>query len=200
MFELPKLPYEMDALAPYIDAETLGIHYGKHHQAYLNNLNNFLTEENLKFATVEEVVRKGNELSKRIKNNAGGVWNHAFYWDCFGTENHAPAHEMLTLIESNFGSFNTFQEELSKSAMSVFGSGWAWLIQRENGKLEIVTTANQDHPWQDDQNCKPLLVCDVWEHAYYLQYRNVRADYVKNFWEIIDWEKVEDHLIHGYAL
>lgn len=183
-FELPKLPYELDALAPVISKQTLEFHYGKHHQAYVNNLNNLVQGTKFENASLENIIM---EADGGIFNNAAQVWNHSFYFHSFSTNgNDEPEGLMLTAINQSFGSFVEMKEQFSKAAITLFGSGWAWLVRKNNGALEILQTSNADNPLK--QGLVPILTCDVWEHAYYLDYQNRRPDYIKAFWEILDWE------------
>lgn len=185
-FELPKLPYAMNALEPYISAETLEYHYGKHHQAYVTNLNNLIPGTEFEHLSLEEIILKS---SGGIFNNAAQVWNHTFYWHCL-TPNASdkPTGELAKKIESTFGSFEQFKEQFSKAAVGTFGSGWAWLVQNPDGSLAITSTSNAQTPMTQKQ--KALLTCDVWEHAYYIDYRNLRPKYVENFWKLVNWEFV----------
>ena len=185
-FELPSLPYAMDALAPVISEQTLEFHYGKHHQAYVNNLNNLIKGTEFENATLEEIILKS---SGGIFNNAAQIWNHTFYFETL-SPNAAkePSGLFLTAINQSFSSFADLKEKFSKAAATLFGSGWAWLVRKNNGALEIIQGSNADNPMK--QGLVPLLTCDVWEHAYYLDYQNRRPDYIKAFWEIVDWEVV----------
>jgi len=185
-FELPPLPYAMDALEPYISAKTLEFHYGKHHQAYVNNLNNLLPGSGFEEAGLEEII---TNAEGGLFNNAAQVWNHTFYWNCLkpggGGE---PGGALAEAIVEDFGSFEAFKEQFSKAAATLFGSGWTWLVVNTEGKLEIVQTSNAGNPMCDDMN--PLLTCDVWEHAYYIDKMNRRPDYIADFWKLVDWEGV----------
>lgn len=181
--ELPPLPYSLNALEPYISRETLEYHYGKHHQTYVTNLNNLLPGSGFENSSLEEII-KGS--SGTIFNNAAQVWNHTFYWHCLTPNGGGePSGKLGTQIQKDFGSFSAFQEQFTKTAIGTFGSGWAWLIKTPEGKLEIVSTSNASTPLTD--NKKPLLTCDVWEHAYYIDYRNARAKYVESFWKCVNW-------------
>jgi superoxide dismutase, Fe-Mn family len=185
-FELPKLPYAPDALAPAISKQTIDFHYGKHHQAYINNLNNLIPGTPYENATLEKMIM---EADGGIFNNAAQVWNHTFYFNSFGTEGRGePAGLLLTAINRSFGSFAEMKEQFSKAAATLFGAGWAWLASKNNGALEIVQESNAGNPLK--RGLKPILTCDVWEHAYYLDYQNRRPDYIKAFWEVINWEVV----------
>jgi len=185
-FELPKLPYELDSLAPVIDKRTMEYHYGKHHQAYVTNLNNLVKGTPFENASLETIIR---EAEGGIFNNGAQVWNHTFYFNSFSPSGGGePASHLATAIKISFGSFADFREQFSKAAATLFGSGWAWLVKHDNGKLEIIQESNAGNPLR--RGLKPILTCDVWEHAYYLEYQNRRPDYIKAFWEIIDWGTV----------
>lgn len=188
-FSLPELPFKKDALMPYISAETIEYHYGKHHQAYVNNLNKLT--ENTEYAgkSLEEVIKssKGG-----IFNNAAQVWNHTFYWNCLSPNGGGePTGKLKEQIEQAFGSFADFKEKFSKEAAANFGSGWTWLIEKE-GKLEIFNTSNADTPL--NHGLKSLLTIDVWEHAYYIDYRNARPSYIEAFWHLVNWDFVAKNL------
>ncbi|MDF9866930.1 Fe-Mn family superoxide dismutase [Bacilli bacterium PM5-3] len=194
-FELPKLDYDYNALEPYIDAKTMEVHHSKHHQTYTNNLNVALEglEDVVKDLKIEEIIADVEKLipaEKRqaVINHGGGYLNHNIYFDILGASNHNPSEKMLNAIEKEFGSFDNFKDEFAKAATAQFGSGWAWLVV-SNGTLQIVKTSNQDSPLS--QNKTPILGIDVWEHAYYLKYQNRRPEYIENFFNVIDWEKVE---------
>lgn len=185
-FELPKLPYEPDALAPFISAETIEFHYGKHHQAYVNNLNGLVPGTGFENSDLESIIRKADGP---VFNNAAQIWNHTFYFESFSKNGRkAPGGKLADAINSSFGSFETFRELFTKSAATLFGSGWAWLTVKDDGTLQIIQESNAGNPLK--KGLRPLLTCDVWEHAYYIDYRNRRPDYIKSFWEIIDWEIV----------
>jgi len=187
---LPHLPYKPNALEPVISAKTIEFHYGKHHQAYVNNLNKLLADSPFESASLEEIIKKAEG---GIFNNAAQVWNHTFYWETFSPKGGGePKGKLMETIEDNFGSFAKFKEEFSQAAATLFGSGWAWLVKNEAGKLEIVKESNAGNPLRSSK--KPLLTCDVWEHAYYLDYQNRRPDYIESFWKLIDWNKVESRL------
>lgn len=184
-YELPPLPYALDALAPAISKETLEYHYGKHHQAYVNNLNK-LVAENPEFQnlSLEDVIRKS---SGPIFNNAAQVWNHTFYWHCLTPNSKGtPTGPLLDAINQSFGSFEQFKEKFIQSAVSLFGSGWTWLVKNANGSLEIVNMGNAGTPLTENKTA--LLTCDVWEHAYYIDVRNLRPKYVENFWQLLNWD------------
>jgi superoxide dismutase, Fe-Mn family len=183
---LPPLPYEFNALEPYISKETLEYHYGKHHQAYVTNLNNLLPGSGLENLSLEEIILKS---SGAIFNNAAQVWNHTFYWHCLRPQGGGePQGALLEAIQKSFGSFEAFQEQLTKTAISTFGSGWAWLCKTPNGALEITSTSNAGTPLTDHKTA--LLTCDVWEHAYYIDYRNARPKYLESFWKCVNWDFV----------
>ena len=186
---LDPLPYAYDALEPVIDKETLEIHHDKHHQTYVDNLNKALVEnESLQVKTLEELM--GSEMPA-VKNNAGGVWNHDFYWEEMAAPDSTQMSDLMKKeIEKNFESVEEFVKVFEATALGRFGSGWGWLVQNTDGGLEIMSTANQDNPTTD--GFKPLLAIDVWEHSYYLKYKNKRAEYVKAFWKVINWSKVEE--------
>lgn len=185
-FQLPELPYAKNALAPYISEETLEYHYGKHHRAYVNKLNELIQGTEFEHLSLEEIIKKSKGP---IFNNAAQVWNHTFYWHCMKPQGGGkPSGALATAIEKTFGPFETFQEKFTQSALTRFGSGWAWLVQNKDGSLEIVSTSNADNPMTDGK--KLLLTCDVWEHAYYIDTRNDRGKYVSNFWQLVNWDFV----------
>ena len=186
MFELPKLPYEMDALQPVISKETLVYHYGKHHQAYVNNLNNLTKDTDFATMSLEEVIMTS---SGGMFNNAAQVWNHTFYWNCMTPKSTGtPSGKLAEAIDKKFGSFDEFKKAFTQSAVTCFGSGWTWLVMNAQGELEIMNTSNAALPMKDGK--KALLTCDVWEHAYYIDYRNMRATYVEKFWTLVNWDFV----------
>jgi Fe-Mn family superoxide dismutase len=183
-FELPKLPYKTDALVPFISAETLEFHYGKHHQAYVNNLNGLVPGTEYENSDLESIIKKAEGP---VFNNAAQVWNHTFYFESFSkTGKKLPFGPLADEINRSFGSFESFRELFTKSAATLFGSGWAWLAKKDDGTLQILQESNAGNPLR--KGLKPLLTCDMWEHAYYIDYRNRRPDYIKSFWEIIDWD------------
>ncbi|MHC1706305.1 MAG: superoxide dismutase [Bacteroidales bacterium] len=189
-FELPRLPYALDALEPYISGNTLEFHYGKHHQAYVTNLNKLLPGTEFENATLEEIVKKA---SGGIFNNGAQVWNHTFYWNCLSPQGGGePKGELLSKIIKDFGSFEIFKEQFSAAAATLFGSGWAWLVKDSEGKLKITQESNAGCPLRS--GLTPLLTCDVWEHAYYLDKQNRRPDYITDFWKLVDWNKVSERL------
>ena len=186
-FELPKLPYTLDALEPYISKQTLEFHYGKHHQAYVTNLNNLVPGTEFEHADLETIVKKA---SGGIFNNGAQVWNHTFYFLQFAPNGaRAPQGSLAKAINAQYGSFEDFKEAFTKSATTLCGSGWAWLVKTADGKLDIVQESNAGNPLRNGLH--PVMTCDVWEHAYYLDTQNKRPDYLKNFWEILDWNKIE---------
>jgi Fe-Mn family superoxide dismutase len=191
-FELMPLPYSYDALEPFIDAKTMEIHYSKHHQAYVNNLNNLVAGTDLEGKSLEELFAKASKIPVGVKNNAGGVWNHNFFWKVLKKNNGAgPSGALAGAINSQFGSFDEFKKQLTTAATTRFGSGWAWLIA-SNGKLIITSTPNQDNTIMDNAEVKgtPILTIDVWEHAYYLKYQNRRPEYIENWWNVVNWDAV----------
>lgn len=189
-FTLPQLPYPMDALEPYISEQTLEFHYGKHHNAYVTNLNNLVPGTGFEDASLEDIIKKAEGV---IFNNGAQVWNHTFYWNCLkpggGGE---PTGKLLEAINNNFDSFEAFKEKFSTAAATLFGSGWAWLVQNAYGDLEIIKESNAGNPLRN--GLTPLLTCDVWEHAYYIDKRNRRPDYIADFWNLVDWEAVSNRL------
>ena len=191
-FELPKLNYAFDALEPNIDAKTMEIHYGKHHNGYTNNLNNIISGTDNEGKSIEDILNSLDLENKGLRNNGGGYYNHNLFWEIMGPNGGGdPSGEISESINSNFGSFENFKDEFSKAAATRFGSGWAWLCAHPDGKLEICSTANQDNPLMPN-GCggNPILCLDVWEHAYYLNYQNRRPDYIAAFFEVINWEVV----------
>lgn len=188
--KLPQLPFAKDALEPVISAETIDYHYGKHHQAYVNNLNKLIAGTEFEDMSLEEIIKKS---SGGIFNNAAQVFNHTFYWNCLSPDcGGEPVGALAEAIEQAFGSFDAFKEKFSATAATTFGSGWAWLVKDADGKLQIVSTSNAGTPLTQDQ--KPLLTCDVWEHAYYIDYRNARPSYIEKFWDLVNWDFVASNL------
>ena len=185
--ELPPLPYEKNALEPNISAETLEFHYGKHHQAYVTNLNNLIKGTEFESAALEDIIKKS---SGGVFNNAAQIWNHTFYWHSMRSPNkdNTPAGKLADAINKAFGSLDKFKEEFTKSAVGNFGSGWTWLVKKPDGTVDIANTSNAGTPLTTDN--KALLTCDVWEHAYYIDYRNARAKYAEAFWGIVNWDFV----------
>ena len=188
--ELPALPYAIDALEPVISKETLEFHHGKHHNTYVTNLNNLIPGTEFENASLEEIIMKS---SGGVFNNAAQVWNHTFYWNCLeGGGDSAPSPAMEAKIAAAFGSFDAFKEAFVKAGVGQFGSGWAWLVKNADGSLAITTTANADNPMRG--GATPLLTCDVWEHAYYIDFRNARPKYLQDFWGYVNWDFVESRL------
>ena len=186
-FKLPVLPYANTALEPVISSKTIEFHYGKHHQAYVNNLNNLIVGTAFENATLDEIVMKAEG---GIYNNAAQIWNHTFYWESLCPKHDKlPSGAIAQAINDNFGSFDAFKEKMSAAAATLFGSGWAWLV-KNGDKLEIVQESNAGNPMR--KGFKPLLTIDVWEHAYYLDFQNRRPDYIKDFWTIVNWDKVNE--------
>jgi Fe-Mn family superoxide dismutase len=206
-FTLPALPYAPDALEPHIDKQTMEIHHGKHHQAYVDNLNKALAGTPNEGKSLEEIVAKAGSISPAVRNNGGGHWNHSFFWEILGTPaagggtGGTPSGKLADAINGAFGSFEAFQEKFNAAGTTRFGSGWAWLIVKDD-KLEITSTPNQDNPLMDVAEVKgtPILGVDVWEHAYYLKYQNKRPDYLKAIWNVIDWKKVAKHYEKAQAV
>lgn len=197
MHTLPSLPYSYDSLEPVIDSKTMEIHHSKHHQTYVDKLNEALKDHpELLDQSVEELLRDLNSLDEKIRipvrNHGGGHANHSLFWQILKrpTESNSPSGVLLEALEKDFDTLSAWREEFTKQALAVFGSGWAWLVLDDTGKLKVITTPNQDSPLT--QGFKPLLGIDVWEHAYYLKYQNKRAEYVESFFSVIDWEKVEE--------
>lgn len=188
--QLPPLPFAEDALEPYISSKTIEYHYGKHHQAYVNNLNKLIPGTEFENASLEDIIRLA---SGGIFNNGAQVWNHTFYWNCLTPQAKGkPSGKLLELITADFGSFEAFIEEFSAAAATLFGSGWAWLVKKPGGRLKILKESNAGNPLR--AGYIPLLTCDVWEHAYYIDKKNRRPDYVQDFWKLVDWDKVEARL------
>ncbi|HLU39082.1 MAG TPA: superoxide dismutase [Planctomycetota bacterium] len=183
-FDLPALPYPDNALAPVISAETISFHYGKHHRAYVNKLNELVEAQQLTGKSLEELIKT---TTGPVFNNAAQVWNHTFYWNCMSPDKPKLQGELAQAIDKAFGSFAAFQERFTNAAIAQFGSGWAWLVKKPGG-VEIVTTSNADTPLRTGD--KALLTCDVWEHAYYVDYRNDRKKYVESWWSVVNWDFV----------
>ncbi|MCE2745857.1 MAG: superoxide dismutase [Fe] [Burkholderiales bacterium] len=181
---LPELPYAMDALAPHISKETLEYHYGKHHAAYVTNLNNLVKGTEFESSSLEDIVKKS---TGGVFNNAAQIWNHTFYWHCLSPNGGgAPSGKLADAINAKFGSFDAFKEAFTKSAIGNFGSSWTWLVKKTDGSVDIVNTSNAATPLTTQD--KPLLTCDLWEHAYYIDYRNARPKYIETFWNLVNWE------------
>jgi Fe-Mn family superoxide dismutase len=193
MHTLPELPYPRDALEPHISWETLDYHYGKHHRAYVNKLNELVKGTGYENASLEEIIRATRPASGHsspVYNNAAQAWNHAFYWQCLTPQQGSPQTGLQRALSAAFGSVDDFQQQFSRAAVGTFGSGWAWLVTGKDRGLEIITTGNADNPLAGDR--MPLLTCDVWEHAYYIDYRNARAEYLDAFWKMINWDFVAE--------
>jgi Fe-Mn family superoxide dismutase len=188
--ELPKLPYALNALEPYISQKTLEFHYGKHHQAYVTNLNKLIVGTEYENSSLEDIIKKA---SGGIFNNGAQVWNHTFYWNCMkpGAGNE-PTGKLADAIVKNFVSFAEFKEKFSTAGATLFGSGWAWLVKKADGALVITQESNAGNPLKTGD--QPLMTCDVWEHAYYLDKQNLRPDYIKDFWNLVDWDSIAKRL------
>lgn len=187
--KLPDLPYDKSALEPHISAETLDYHYGKHHQTYVTNLNNLIKGTEFEDSSLEDIVIKA---SGGLFNNAAQVWNHTFYWNCLSPNGGGvPSGAFANAINASFGSFDEFKTQFSQTAITTFGSGWAWLVKNSDGSLALASTSNAGTPMTDGKT--PLLTCDVWEHAYYVDYRNARPKYVESFWNIVNWNFVSQN-------
>ena len=200
-FELPALPYPANALEPHIDARTMEIHHDRHHATYVNNLNAALEgHSSLAEKSLEDLIRNINEVPESIRtavrNNGGGHYNHTLFWESMSPNGGGkPTGELAEAINQTFGGFDKFQEEFTKAALTRFGSGWAWLVVKPDGKLAVTSTPNQDNPLMDGDI--PLLGLDVWEHAYYLKYQNRRPDYVKAWWNVVDWEETNKRYLNA---
>jgi superoxide dismutase, Fe-Mn family len=194
-FDFPDLPYAYNALEPYIDAQTMEIHYSKHYKAYYTNFLKAVEDNNIKDNTVEEIFAKISTYPAAVRNNGGGYYNHKLFWQILGPAKGAqPAGKLLEAINSAFGSVDNFKAEFENAAKTQFGSGWAWLVVGPDGKLFVTNTPNQDSPLMDiaAKKGKPILLLDVWEHAYYLKYQNKRPDYISAFWNVVNWDKVAE--------
>jgi Fe-Mn family superoxide dismutase len=194
-FTLPALPYSYDALEPHIDTLTMQIHHDKHHQAYVDNLNKAIAGTENENKSLEELIAHAGNMPPAVRNNGGGHWNHSFFWEILSPNGGGkPEGTLAKAIDDEFGSFEAMQEKFNAAGAGRFGSGWAWLGVND-GKLSICSTPNQDNPLMDIAECKctPVLGCDVWEHAYYLKYQNRRADYLKAFWNVVNWQKVSEN-------
>ncbi|MBL7481617.1 superoxide dismutase [Legionella bononiensis] len=189
-FTLPQLPYALDALAPHISKETLEYHYGKHHNAYVNNLNKLIVGTEFETMSLEDIIMKAKG---GIFNNAAQVWNHTFYWHSLSPNGGGePKGTLAEAINKNFGTFAAFKEQFTQTAATTFGSGWAWLVQDATGAMKIISTSNAGTPMTDGLTA--LLTCDVWEHAYYIDYRNLRPDYINAFWSLVNWDFVSKNM------
>lgn len=192
-FELPALPYGFDALEPHIDAKTMEIHHGKHHNAYVTNLNNAVAGTDAEGKSIEDLMSSMSSLSPAIRNNGGGHFNHSLFWTVMSSNGGGTASgDLGSAIDSTFGSFDAFKAEFAKAGATRFGSGWAWLCLDANGVLFVTSSPNQDNPTMDiaEKQGTPILGLDVWEHAYYLNYQNRRPDYISAFWNVVDWDAV----------
>lgn len=195
-YELPKLPYDYDALEPSIDAKTMEIHHTKHHQGYTNKFNSAIEGTDLEDQAIEEIFSSVSEHSTAVRNNGGGFYNHSLFWSILAPNAGGnPTGDLAEAIDNAFGSFEAFKEEFASAAGGRFGSGWAWLIVNAEGDLEITSTPNQDNPLMDvaDVQGTPILGLDVWEHAYYLNYQNRRPDYISSFWNVVNWDQVSEN-------
>jgi len=191
-FELPKLPYELDALEPFVSKRTLEFHYGKHHQTYVTNLNNLVHETKFENADLETII-KGAEGA--LFNNAAQVWNHTFFFMSLRKdEKCAPQGKLAESLQKSFGTFADFKDAFTKASLGLFGSGWVWLVKNQGGLLEIIQESNAGNPLR--KGLMPILTCDVWEHSYYLDYQNKRADYINAFWSLINWKLIEERFIN----
>lgn len=190
-FTLPELPYAKEALAPHISAETIEYHYGKHHQTYVTNLNKLIAGTPFETMSLEEIIKQSNG---GLFNNAAQVWNHTFYWHCLSPKGgNEPTGKLAEAIKQAFGSFADFKEQFTQAAIATFGSGWAWLVQDSSGALKIISTSNAGTPMTEGLTA--LLTCDVWEHAYYIDYRNARPNYLTAFWALVNWEFAANNML-----
>ena len=198
-FKLPSLPYAVDALEPHIDAKTMEIHHGKHHNGYTTKLNAAIEGTALEGKSVEEILGNLHMSNAAVRNNGGGYYNHCLFWEIMGPDAGEMSSELSAAIESAFGSFDAFKDAFSKAAATQFGSGWAWLCVHNDGKLEVCSTPNQDNPLMKDVSCggTPILGLDVWEHAYYLNYQNRRPDYIEAFFKVVNWSEVSKRYAAG---
>ena len=196
-FELPALPYATDALEPHIDKMTMEIHHGKHHQAYVDNLNKALTGSEGENSKIEDILASVSKYPPAVRNNGGGHFNHSLYWAVLSPNGGgSPSGDLATAIDQAFGSLDEFKKKFAEAGATRFGSGWAWLTADASGKLQVSSTPNQDNPLMDIAEVKgtPILGMDVWEHAYYLKYQNKRPDYIAAFWNVVNWDAVADRL------
>ena len=197
-YSVPPLPYDYGALAPVIDEQTMKLHHDKHHQAYVDKLNEAVqSDSSLQGRELAEILRDASGLAKVVRNNGGGHWNHSFFWEAMTRpESSEPQGELRDAISSKWGSVDSFQEKFNAAGVGQFGSGWVWLVATDDGSLEIISTPNQDNPLMDVAEIRgtPILGNDVWEHAYYLTYQNRRADYLKAWWKVVDWNKASERL------
>ncbi len=193
-FTLAPLPYASDALEPHFDQATMEIHHGRHHNAYVTNLNAAIAGTANEGKSIEELVANAGAISPAVRNNGGGHWNHTFFWNSLSANGGgAPVGELAAAIDAKFGSFDGFKDEFKKACLTRFGSGWAWLCVKADGSICVCSSPNQDNPLMDIADCKgtPIIGLDVWEHAYYLKYQNKRPDYVDAYWNVVDWNKAE---------
>jgi superoxide dismutase, Fe-Mn family len=193
-FALAPLPYASDALEPHFDQATMEIHHGRHHNAYVTNLNAALAGTANEGKSIEELVANAGAISPAVRNNGGGHWNHTFFWNSLSPDGGGmPVGDLAAAIDAKFGSFDGFKDEFKKACLTRFGSGWAWLCVKADGEIYVCSSPNQDNPLMDVSECKgtPIIGLDVWEHAYYLKYQNKRPDYVDAYWNVIDWNKAE---------
>lgn len=194
-FTLPPLPYAFDALEPHIDAQTMQIHHDKHHQAYVDNLNKAIAGTEHENKSLEELVRNAGSISPAVRNNGGGHWNHSLFWETLSPNGGGqPSGALADAINNTFGSVDALKEKMNTAGATRFGSGWAWLVVKDNGDLDVTSTPNQDNPLMDVAETKgtPILGIDVWEHAYYLKYQNRRPEYLSQIWNAINWNKVSE--------
>lgn len=193
-FTLPPLPYAFNALEPHIDAQTMQIHHDKHHQAYVDNLNKAIAGTENENKSLEELLKNAGKISPAVRNNGGGHWNHSFFWEILGSGGGQPSGKLADAINSTFGTLDALKEKVNAAGATRFGSGWAWLLVKD-GRLEVTSTPNQDNPLMDVAEVKgiPILGIDVWEHAYYLKYQNKRPDYLKEIWNVMNWNKIAQH-------
>lgn len=192
-FELPPLPYSKDALTPHMSPETLEFHHGKHHKTYVDNLNKLAPGTEFENLSLEAIIKKA---SGPIFNNAAQIWNHTFFWNCMKPNGGGePTGELAEAIKRDFGSFQAFKEKFSTTTVGQFASGWGWFIKKKDGKLDVISTSNAQNPMTEGHT--PLMTCDVWEHAYYIDYRNRRADFVTAFWNVVNWDFVSDNFKKG---
>mgnify|MGYP003321839335 FL=1 len=198
-FKLPSLPYAADALEPHIDAKTMEIHHGKHHNGYTTKLNAAIEGTALEGKSIEEILGDLDMSNAAVRNNGGGYYNHCLFWEIMGPDAGEISSELSAAIEAAFGSFDAFKDVFSKAAATQFGSGWAWLCVHNDGKLEVCSTPNQDNPLMKDVSCggTPILGLDVWEHAYYLNYQNRRPDYIEAFFKVVNWSEVSKRYAAG---
>ncbi|MGB4655298.1 MAG: superoxide dismutase [Bacteroidales bacterium] len=192
-YKFKELPFAYDAIEPYLDARTMEIHYSKHHKGYYDKFVDAVSKTEFNGLPIEEIFKQASKVPAAVRNNGGGYYNHELYWNCIGENGGGePKGKLLEAINKQFGSFNEFKAQFENAAATRFGSGWAWLLVKSDNTLCVSSTGNQENPLWDTAECqgKPILTIDVWEHAYYLKYQNRRPDFIKEFWNVIDWEKV----------